>query len=309
MTKKPDHSDSPSPKGASSQPEIWTIRRLIAWAGDHLRGYEVESPRLSAELMLAQVLGVDRMQLYLHLDQPLLAQELAGFKALLLRRRGHEPVAYLTGGREFYGLSLSVGPGVLIPRPETEHLVEEGLLRMGGIWAPRVLDLCTGSGAVALAICSARPQAAAIACDLSPQALEFARQNANNLGMDQRVKFLRGDMYEPVAAAGGFFDLITANPPYVTDREWTGLEPQVKDYEPQQALVSGPGGLEITAQIIAGSGAFLRAGAWLCLELGAGQAAQAMRLARQAGIFEKIETAPDLAGIDRVLCCRRGDYG
>lgn len=290
-------------------PETWSVRGLIAWAHRYLREHGVEAPRLSAELMLGQVLGVDRVQLYLRYDQPLNADELAGFKELLLRRRAHEPAAYLTGRREFYGLTLAVGPGVLIPRPETEHLVDEGLKRLGGLIAPRVLDLCTGSGAVAIAMLAERPQAEAIGVDQSRAALEFARANAITHGVEGRSAWRAGDLYAPVAAAGGFFDLITANPPYVTEAEWDALEPQVRDYEPREALVAGPGGLEVTERIIAGAGAHLRAGAWLCLELGMGQAREASRLAARCGAFDAIETARDLAGVERVLCCRRSDYG
>ncbi len=309
MGTRPGHSSSPPPPGEQSVPETWSVRSLIAWAQKYLREHGVEAPRLSAELMLATVLGLDRVQLYLRMDQPLTAGELAGFKALLLRRRAHEPVAYLTGQREFFGLALAVGPGVLIPRPETEHLVEEGLRRLGGLWAPRVLDLCTGSGAVAIAFLAERPRATAVGVDNSREALEFARRNAITHGVEGRSDWLAGDLYAPVAAAGGFFDLITANPPYVTEAEWEALEPQVRDYEPRPALVAGPGGLEVTAQIIAGAGAHLRAGAWLCLELGQGQAREAARLAARAGCFDLVETAPDLAGVERVLCCRRSDYG
>ena len=269
----------------------------------------MESPRLSGELLLAHALGLERMDLYLRMDQPLRREELAGFKDLILRRRAHEPVAYLLGWREFYGLRFRVGPGVLIPRPETELLVDRGREFLSGEEAPRILDLCTGCGCVAIALLAHLPRARAVGVDLSARALACARDNAEDLGVAGRVEWYRGDLYQPVAAAGGFFELITANPPYVAAREWDGLPAQVREYEPRRALVAGEDGLEVIRGVIGGAGAFLRAGGWLLVELGAGQAGSAAELARATGVFERVETARDLAGVERVLCCRRGDYG
>ncbi|MBI5524407.1 MAG: peptide chain release factor N(5)-glutamine methyltransferase [Desulfarculus sp.] len=289
--------------------ETWTIGKLIPWAAQYLAKYQVAAPRLSGELMLAQVLGCTRVDLYLRHEQPLTPDELAGFKALLLRRRSQEPLAYILGRREFYGLDLLVGPGVLVPRPESEHLVEEALKRLEHQESPRLLDLCTGSGAVALACLSGHPGLKAVGVDISPQALDFARRNAARLGLEGRAQWLLGDLWEPLAAAGGFFEVITANPPYVRDGEWAGLSPEVKDFEPRQALVAGPDGLEVIEQILVGARAFLRANGWLFLEMGQGQAAGAMKLARGVGIYQRLSTVKDLAGIERVLCCQRGDYG
>lgn len=291
--------------------ETWTIGRLIPWAAQYLAGRQIAAPRLSAELMLAEVLACGRVDLYLRYDQPLSAEELAAFKALLLRRRAGEPLAYILGRREFYGLSLAVTPATLIPRPETEHLVEEGLRLLSARPAsdppPRVLDLCTGSGAVALAIAHERPGAVVTATDLSRQALAVAQANAESLGLAGRVTFLAGDLWAPVAAGGGFFDLVTANPPYVTEAEWAALAPEVKDHEPRAALVSGADGLEITRQIIIGGRAHLRPLGWLLVELGAGQAPQAKAVAQAANVYDDIHTVRDLAGIERVLCCQRAD--
>lgn len=289
--------------------ELWTIRRLGQWATEYLTRHGVESPRASAELLLAQVLGLERIGLYLDFDRPLTKAELADFKALLLRRRAHEPVAYIRGKREFFGLELAVGPGVLIPRPETELLVERGVALLAQAERPKILDLCTGGGAVALALASQLPTARVLACDISAQALAYARQNAQALGLEERVSFLQGPLWEPVAATGGFFDLITANPPYVTSGEWPGLPPDVRDHEPRLALEAGPEGLDVIGPIIVGSRAFLRPLAWLLVEIGAGQGPAVMALAQAAGIFSRIELLRDLAGMDRVLACGRGDYG
>ncbi|MCB2225376.1 MAG: peptide chain release factor N(5)-glutamine methyltransferase [Desulfarculaceae bacterium] len=290
-------------------PEAWTVGRLIPWAAQYLKKYDVEAARLSGELLLARVLGCTRMELYLRFEQPLSPEELAQFKALILRRREHEPVAYILGSREFWGLELSCGPGVLVPRPETEHLVQEALERLVGQEGPKVLDLCTGSGAVALALASERPDAEVVACDISEQALTWARANAQNLGLQERVCFKDGDLWEAVATSHGFFDLITANPPYVSEDEWSQLPPEVREHEPRLALLSGANGLDAVQSIIAGAGAHLRPLGWLLVELGAGQAAAAAELAMASGAFDEVTTAPDLSGIERVLICRRKDYG
>lgn len=289
--------------------EPWTVGELIRWAAQYLDQYGVGAPRLSGELLLARVLNCRRLDLYLRFDQPLGPSELAAFKELIIRRRAHEPVAYILGRREFYGLDLACGPGVLVPRPESEHLVEEAAARLAESKAPRILDLCTGCGAVALALAQELPAAQVVGCDLSKQALTFARQNAENLGLAGRVTWLAGDLWEPVAAAGGFFEAITANPPYVSEGQWPELPREVREFEPRQALLAGPEGLEVIGPIIAGAGAHLRAQGWLLVEIGAGQGEAVKRLARRAGIFSEIGLVPDLAGIERVLVCQRGDYG
>ena len=287
----------------------WTIGSLIPWAAEYLAKHGADAPRLCGELLLAQVLGVKRIDLYLRFEQPLTPAELAAFKGLILRRRAREPLAYILGKKEFYGLEFKVGPGVLIPRPETEHLVEEALARLKGLDAPRLLDLCTGSGAVPLALLAHHASATALGVDLSPAALNYARHNAAALGLAGRVDWREGDLWDAVAPDGGFFEVITANPPYVTVDEYRGLAPEVRDFEPRQALLAGADGLDLIRAIIAGAGAFLRPLGWLLIELGAGQAARAKELARQAEIFTEIATTNDLAGIPRVLICQRADWG
>ena len=289
--------------------EAWTVAGLLRWAAQYLADYQTDAPRLSAELMLARVLGCDRLDLYLDSERPLSPAELAEFKKLLIRRREQEPLAYILGQREFYGLDLKVGPGVLIPRPETELLVETALACLKDTLAPRVLDLCTGSGAVALALASEMPQAALTASDLSPTALECARENARRLGLEGRIDWRLGSLWEPLAPAGGFFELITANPPYVSQGEYDDLPRQVKDYEPPEALLAGEDGLDYIRDIIGGAPAFLRPQGWLLMELGAGQAEAAQHLARETGAYGETSTARDLQGHERVLVCRRTDYG
>lgn len=289
--------------------EVWTVAGLLRWAAQYLTDYQTDAPRLSAELMLARILDCDRLDLYLDSERPLSPDELAGFKKLLIRRREQEPLAYILGHREFYGLDLMVGPGVLIPRPETELLVEQALDCLKDSLAPKVLDLCTGSGAVALALATEIPQAQITATDISQTALECARENARRLSLDGKIDWRQGSLWEPLAPAGGFFDLITANPPYVSQREYEDLPRQVKDYEPAEALLAGEDGLDYIRDIIGGARAFLRSQGWLLVELGAGQAAAALQLARENGAYGETSTARDLQGHERVLVCRRTDYG
>jgi release factor glutamine methyltransferase len=288
---------------------IWTAGSLLAWAGAYLQKYEVSSPRLSAELILGKILGKSRLELYLNYDQPLNQEELAAFKSLLIRRRQHEPVAYLTGVREFYSLELQVGPGVLIPRPESELLVEEGLKALArSEEKPKILDLCTGSGAVALALAANLPQAEIWAADISEQALSYARNNAQKLQL-AGVNFLRGDLWSPLLSRGIFFDLITANPPYVSPGEWRELDPEVRNYEPRLALLGGDDGFALIQAILQGARAFLRPLAILLLEIAPAQEERARAEAKRAGIYEEISILPDLAGQARVLKCLRSDYG
>jgi release factor glutamine methyltransferase len=281
--------------------EPWNIRKLLTWAAPYLEAHRQKAPRLSAELMLSKVLNLSRLQLYLDYDRPLSAGELAAFKTLLLRRKASEPVAYITGNKEFFGLSLQVGPGVLIPRPESEHVVEAALdfAREHRLSAPVILDLCTGSGAIALALAANLADAKVWATDLSPQALRYARDNARSLNLADKVNFLQGDLWQPLPAMT--FDIITANPPYVSASEWEDLEREVRDYEPRAALWGGADGLDIIRAILAGAGAYLRCGL-LVIELGAGQAAAARRAAEQTG-FARISLRQDLAGHQRVLLC------
>jgi release factor glutamine methyltransferase len=285
--------------------EQWNIRKLLTWAAPYLEAHRQKAPRLSAELMLGKVLNLSRLQLYLNYDRPLSARELADFKALLLRRKAGEPLAYISGNIEFFGLNLRVGPGVLIPRPESEHVVEAALsfARAHQLTSPSILDLCTGCGAIALALAANLPDAEIWAADLSPQALQYAQDNARSLNLADKIHFLQGDLWQPLR--GLRFDIITANPPYVSAGEWRELAQEVKGYEPQTALLGGNDGLDVIRAIIAEAAGYLRGGL-LAVELGAGQAAAALQAAEQAGGFAHITLRPDLAGHQRVLLCQAG---
>jgi release factor glutamine methyltransferase len=272
------------------------IEELLAGA-DELLGAVSGSPRLDAELLLGHVLGLGRAALRARRDHPVAADAAACFGALLRRRAAGEPLAYLTGRRAFWTLELSVGPGVLVPRPETELLVETALERLAGHPGPAVLDLGTGSGAIALAIAAELPAAEVTAVDASDGALRIARRNAVDAGLD-RVRFLRGDWFEPVAAQR--FDVIVANPPYLaaSDPHLPALV-----HEPRGALVAGPTGLEALREIAMAAPRFLRSGGHLLLEHGADQGSAVRALCASAGLVQA-GTIRDLAGLERVTTAR-----
>lgn len=265
-----------------------TLRR----AAGALDGHS-DSPRLDAQLLLAQVLGVGRSALIAGGDRVLDAGELVAFHALIARRRAGEPVAYLTGHREFWSLDLQVTPAVLVPRPETELLVELALARLPADRACSVLDLGTGSGAIALAIARERPLAAVTAVDVSPEALAVAAVNARSLGL-QRIEWRQGSWFD--AVPGRRFDLIVSNPPYVPagDPALAAL-----GAEPRLALTPGPSGLEALSAIAAGAGRHLQPGGWLLVEHGSGQAREVAALLTGAGFT--VDSNRDATGTDRAM--------
>ena len=289
-----------------STAEPWTLARILSWTQGYFAGRGIETARLDAEVLLAHVLRRDRIYLYTHYDQPLEAHERAQLRALVQRRGRHEPVAYLCGHREFYGRRFSVGPEVLIPRPETELLVETALawLRQRG-GAAKIVDVGTGSGALALTLAAEWPEGQLLACDIEAPALAVAAANAERLGVADRVTFYQGDLLAPVAAQGPF-DLVLANLPYIDPATAASLPADVRDYEPARALFAADGGLALIARLCAAAPAQLRPGGLLLCELGSDQAAAAAQLLIDAsGAWEAVEICPDLAGLPRMLQARR----
>jgi len=277
--------------------DLWTPLKLLNWTQGFFAGKGVDAPRLTAELLLASALGCDRVRLYLDFDKPIGPPELASYRALVKRRAGGEPTAYLTGAREFFGHRLAVDARVLIPRPETEQLAELGLeaLPEGGA----ALDLGTGSGALALALALGRPGAAVTAVDLSPEALEVARANAAALGA--AVTFLAGDLYAPLPA-GARYDLIVSNPPYVPTGELSRLQREVQR-EPRLALDGGADGLAVLRRVVAGAPARLTAGGTLLMEMHESHLETLPALCLAAG-FASAEARRDLAGLPRLTLAR-----
>jgi len=285
-----------------SQNKVWTVLELIRWTTDHFASKGIDTARLDAECLLAHALDTDRLRLYIDYEKPVLESERAGFRELV-RKRGEErvPVAQLTGRREFWSLPLHVTPDVLIPRPETETLIEAVLGLFPEVEAPlRVLDLGTGSGAIALAILSERPKANVTATDLSAAALAVAARNAEELGLADRLRLLEGDGFEPVL--GERFDLVVSNPPYVAEADRQGLAPEL-GHEPAGALFSGADGTDMLRRIVAEAAQNLEPGAPLLLEIGSGQEDRVGQWLEAAG-FDEIAVLRDLAGKPRALRAR-----
>jgi release factor glutamine methyltransferase len=303
-----------SPPGAPNSlktktDEPWTVLKTIAWSREYLRGKGVSEPRLSSELLLGAVLDLDRLKLFLQFDRPLNPTELAAFKALLLRRARHEPMAYILARKEFWSLSFEVNPAVLIPRPETELLVEEALALVQS--DPRlktIVELGTGSGAVILSLAKTLLTATPVkpnllaATERSREALKTAAANARRLGLRPVVSFLQGDWLGPFAPRKKIH-LILSNPPYLSHEEIRNLDPGIKNFEPLPALDGGPDGLTAIREILGQARDTLQTGGWLLLEIGAAQGPPVLELARRSG-FDPAMIRTDYAGKDRVLKAR-----
>jgi release factor glutamine methyltransferase len=279
--------------------EIWTIRRVLAWSSEDLKKRGAGTPRLDAELLLGKVVGMDRVGLLLDADRPLSKAELAAYREQHQRRRAGEPVAYLLGVREFYGRPFRVDPRVLVPRPDTETLVDVALDRTRALsLSARVLDVCTGSGCVAISLARERPTTRVLGADIEAGALALARENALRLGA-VHAGFVESDLFAALRG-GPRFDLVTANPPYISDEDMEALPVDIRAYEPRLALSGGPDGLDVVRRVVAEAPRVLDAGGVLAVEVGAGQAPAVVPLLAAAG-FAAIETRRDYGGHDRVV--------
>lgn len=279
--------------------DSWTVLKLLRWTADYFAGRGIDSPRLDAELLLADTLGLDRVGLYLNFERPLEGVELAAFREQVRRRAAREPLAYILGRAEFWSLPLKVAPAVLIPRADTELLVEEALKRLSG--AARVLDVGTGSGALAIALAHERPECAVTAIDVSTAALAVAAENARANEVAERIGFMAGDL---AALPEGPFELIVSNPPYIPREDLAGLMPEVRDFEPRLALDGGTDGFDAYRALSRQAEATLAPGGWLLVEVGSGQAPAVRQLFIAAGLSE-VFVAQDLAGIERVVGGRK----
>ena len=279
--------------------EAWTIGTILQWTKQYFRDKGVENSRLDAEVLLSFLLGRDRLYLYVHFDQPLVQAELAAFREMVRRRASHVPVAYITGRKEFMGLSFQVSPAVLIPRPDTEILVEAALERLAPEQAGKILDIGAGSGAVLIGVLSRRPDCAGQGTDLSPAALAVAQNNSACLLQPGQAEFVQADLFP---LRGETFDAILSNPPYVTDEEMENLAPEVRR-EPAMALCGGVDGLAFYRRLIAGGLAYLKPSGFMAMEVGAGQAKAVAELGRSGG-WQVEKILPDYAGIERVVVLR-----
>jgi release factor glutamine methyltransferase len=329
---------SPPPPASDkpSSPARWTVKDVLLWTTSRFEERGLATPRLDAEILTAHALGMPRVQLYVQFDRPLLPDELAAIRESVKRRQAGQSVAYVVGKKEFWGLELAVDARVLVPRPDTETLVSEALERIGRAprarpsraadapdaveapdadgaapdvevrpgppvrVAPRVADIGTGSGAIAIALAKERPDAIVFAVDLSPDALAVASANAERHGA--AVSFLEGDLEAPLVPHAPF-DLIVANLPYVATGDLAGLAPEVRA-EPARALDGGRDGLDLVRRLVAAAPALLSPGGALALEIGAGQAAETARLCAAAGLAD-VRVVRDLGEIERVVSAVR----
>lgn len=279
-----------------NQTEIWTILRMITWGSDYFRKKGVDSPRLTIELMLAHVLKVSRFDLYLQFDRPLVAVELDELRGMVRRRAAREPLQYILGETTFYKRSFAVEPSVLIPRPETELLVEEALRRTQSL---RCLDIGTGSGCIGVTIALERPETEVVAIDASVKALEVARRNGESLGA-KNIEFRAIDFFDDNGMRGlGTFDLIVSNPPYVPVAQMVELQPEVRDYEPRLALTDDGDGYRFYRRFIDLAPHILRTPGTVFFELGYGQAPTVRQLFTAAGY--EVDILTDLDRVERIL--------
>ena len=317
---------------ARSQPagpggETWTTRRLVRWIDGHLSAKGVDSPRVCAEMLLSHVLGCERMRLYMDADRPASADELDRLRALVVRAARHEPVQYLVGEAWFWSKRFVVGPATLIPRPATEHLVEEAVAAMraagaAGASPVRMLEIGTGTGCIATCVAAAlRGQrrgadpaepgpppvdVRVVATDIVPGALELARANAAAHRVGEFIDLRGGSVFAPMRPEErGAFHVLASNPPYVRDDEWDEMEPNVRDHEPRSALAGGPAGMDVLAPLIGGAHEWLAPGGTLLCEIGHRQRDDALAAAKANRGLSAAEVRKDFEGFWRLLVARR----
>ncbi|OGQ17328.1 MAG: protein-(glutamine-N5) methyltransferase, release factor-specific [Deltaproteobacteria bacterium RIFCSPHIGHO2_02_FULL_40_11] len=245
---------------------VWTVKKLLDWAETYLKNQGFQKPRIDAEYLLADVLQKKRLELYLKFDQPLSVEELTKFKAYLKRRTLFEPLQYILGHQAFWSFEFKVGPGVLIPRPETEFLVETVLKSIPKDGPVHILDLCTGSGVIPITVALERKNASFVAIDSSQKALRYAKENAKTHGVEDRIQFLEANLFDPLSSKD-IFDIIVSNPPYVAEKEWETLDKEILMFEPKEAFVAGPEGTVFHYTILKKAKSFLKKGGTLFLEI------------------------------------------
>ncbi|MBL7223137.1 MAG: peptide chain release factor N(5)-glutamine methyltransferase [Candidatus Brocadiae bacterium] len=282
----------------------WTTLKLLGWTTQFFESKGIDTARLDAELLLATAMGCRRIELYARYDDVPPPDALARFRQWVKQRGQRVPAKYLIGETEFYSLSLAVTPSVLIPRPETELLVERALQALPEGQDALVADLGTGSGAVAIALASQRPQARVLAVDASVEALELARVNAQRHQLAERITFLHGNWFDALSD-GVTCDVVVSNPPYVARAELAATMPEVREHEPRLALDGGDDGLDALRVIVAGAPAWLKPGGWLFVEIGASQGPAVRQLAEQTGDYETVDVSPDFQGLDRIVSMQK----
>ncbi len=291
------------PQPSQNSPEQWTVRRILEWTTAHLSKHGSESPRLDAEILLAHARKCTRIELYTRFDDVLTEEQRAKMRELVQRRAKAEPVAYLVGKREFYGLPFRVTAEVLIPRPDTETLVMELLTIAKSFESPRILDVGTGSGCIAVAIAANMKSARLTAIDISQKALEIAGENAEAHKVSDQITFLAGDGFAPLPIEAKF-DFIVSNPPYVTEAELDQLQPDVGLHEPKLALVSGSDGLDMVRVLIQETPKHLVPAGSLLMEIAPEQAQTVQALLETNGRYENVRILKDLSNHPRVIAAQ-----
>lgn len=284
-----------------------TVLEALNWATDYLRDHGVENPRLNAELLLAHSMGLNKEGLYIRLRDGLREGEGETLGDLIRRRASGEPLQYILGHQEFWSFDFRVDSRVLIPRPETEHLVEEALsilINISSKKKPSVLELGTGSGAIAISLAREVGNMFLVATDLSGDALMVALENAKQASVSDKIRFVRGDLLHPFRS-GELFDLILTNPPYIADSDINGLAGEIKDHEPLSALKGGKDGLDFYRRLIPQVPSCLKREGRLLLEVGSAQAGRVSEMIKDNGHFQKVECVKDLSGMERVVKAQR----
>lgn len=292
-----------SAESSPSADQPWTVRRVLEWTTTHLKKHGSDTPRLDAEILLAHARGCQRIQLYTQFDEPLADAVRAQMRDLVQRRAKAEPVAYLVGQREFFSLRFKVTRNVLIPRPDTETLVMEVLDGVKGIETPQVLDLCTGSGCVAVAVAKNCKSATVCATDISPAAIAIARENAQQHQVQDRLDLIESDLFASIGAERQF-DVIASNPPYIPSAEIDQLDAEVAQHEPRLALDGGPDGLNVLRKIIEAAPKYASKNGLLLLEFTPEQADALEAIAKAHGAYSEVSIRKDLAQRPRVLKAR-----
>lgn len=280
--------------------KTWRVIDLIEWTTEYFGRHRIPTPRLDAELLLCHIQQKSRLQLYLQFDMPVFRDQLSRYRELIKQRATHTPVSYLTNHKEFMSLDFYVDGRVLIPRPETEVLVETVLQREKE--GCRLVDIGTGSGAIAISLAANRRDWEIVTTDLSREALAVAQRNAETHNCTDQIQFLHGDLFEPLLnLSDPRFDWIVSNPPYVSTEDTASLSPDVRDHEPEMALFAGAGGLEVIQRIIADAPEFLKPGGKLALEIGYNQSPDIQDLIRSLPVYKRHEVIKDYAGVERIV--------
>ncbi len=291
-----------------SQPEAWTVKRLLEWTTGFFKDHGSESPRLEAEILLAHSLKCSRIELYTRFDEEPKEEVKTLFRDLVKRRGKGEPVAYLTGAREFFSLEFNVASDVLIPRPETEHLVLETIElvkknKNQASW--KICDLGTGSGNIAVTLAKNIAAAEITAIDISENALKIARKNADKNKVSDKIRFIKSDLFAALPAGEDPFDIIVSNPPYVTEEEYRQLEPMVRDFEPKEALLAGPDGCSVIGRIVQNAPDYLKSGGNIFIEASPMIIDHVIEIFQKNGNWCEIKKIKDLSRLERFAAAVR----